>query len=196
MSMFLDDLRASVPRAVKVVAVSFLAFFVIGGVIVAGAGIALHKAALTQGDLDSKIPLTQYAPGIVQVFGCVRVGPECTNYKQSMDYLTRIAPEGFNYTPLHASDPGSPTGDGTKHVTLNQNTSRRDIRAVAAAVTLNGRVSTATVTPDTVHDKPDQKVAYAVPASKGAPARSGIMSFGSHDGEVTLLSVVYANEAG
>lgn len=160
------EARQRTPWLVGIVALFVLAFAAVAVFV----GSRAHSARPTMPD----IPLTSFAPAVIEVFECVRT--ECPEADQAKQWLIAHTPRagagsegGLTYTPRTAADPGSSTADGARRVVLDETTDNETWKQLAAAVTLDGNASPATVTENsTLPDPADPTVAvFTVPTASG-----------------------------
>lgn len=122
----------------------FLLLGTVGGVV---AFFMFQNVRPPQDATDTRIPITAYGYAAVQVFDCVRQGPEkCEQYEQSQDYLRMSTMAGgIEYQPLKETDPGATNPGGTKTVEFTEQSTDADYMAFGEAVTLGGKISPTTV---------------------------------------------------
>lgn len=191
-STFGFDLRRSMRPAFTITGIALALFILIGGGAV-GVVYFLTERSRPKTPLSDAIPVTQLTSGMLQAFECVRVGPkECEQYDQATNYLAAATPgPGLVFTPYAETDPGEPTEKGTRTARLDE-LSAKEWKAVATAVTRDGRATDVTVPPSAVQLQKVDAATYSVPGSKDAPATTGRMTFGLADGRIELRSVTYA----
>lgn len=184
------DARLDASRALKLV---FVPMGVLLVLIAAGVGIFLLIVSRTTevpepGTTD--VPLTAYASANAEAFACVEAGPEgCTNYSQSKNYLAAIiSDEGLTYTPLTDSDPGETTSEGTKTVSITDDTADEQWQRVSAAVTKQGQATPSSWSFVDAGEAATQ-LPFTIEADTGEIA--GAMGFSTTDEQVHLTSVTF-----
>jgi hypothetical protein len=185
------DLRRSFRPALTITGIALALFILVGGGAV-GVVYFLTERARPKTPLSDAIPVSQLTSGMLQAFECVRVGSkQCEQYDQATEYLAAATPgPGLVYTPYADDDPGRPAKHGTRTVVLDK-LSAKNWKAVATAVTRNGRATDATVPPSAVQLQNVDIANYSVPGTDDAPAVTGKMIFGLADGRIELRSVTY-----
>lgn len=140
--------------------------------------------------MTTDVPLENYSTSNIETFVCVNAGEDgCSNYADAQQYLI-LATENHDltYTPLHDTDPGTDTGEGTKAVQLTESTSDEDWAAVAAAVTRDGQVTLdnwGLTGPSNGGDS----LSFA--AGSGDDTVTGQMQFDTTSGRVYLTAITY-----
>lgn len=195
-----DELRFSLyhqsDRVLKVVASITLGFFLVAGLCVGGYALYLRTTEPPPKSAnDARIPLTAFAPSMLQAYTCILDGPKkCDQHDRAKKYLTDTSPPGgIRYTPLSPRDPGTTTPDkGHRQVKLGKHTTPAQWKALATAITLNRQANPSTVNETTVEKQGENEVTYPIPARNGSPAAVGTMRFRIADGQVSMQSVTYA----
>lgn len=195
---FVDELRFSIhhqsERVLKWVFILTLGFFTIAGLVVGGYALYLRSTdPPPKSANDAQIPLTAFAPSMLQAYTCILDGPDkCSQHSKAKRYLAESAPPaGIQYTPRTAKDPGTLTPDGQRQIKVGAQTTPAQWKALAAAITLNRQANPTTVNENTVQKQGKNEVSFRVPADKGSPAVTGTMRFKVSDGEVSMQSVAY-----
>lgn len=196
MSM-LDTLRFDLAQRwrpiMRVVGVAAVVALVIPAVV---AGVVYWQAEsgrTDEGALGTQVPLEDYTVGALQVFDCLRVGPEaCAEHEDAMAYLVESAPsDGLVYTPLEASDPGTDRGDGTRALVLSTATTPGEWQALGRAVTLDGRATPGSVPASSVTTLDVATTSFTVAATPQAPAMRGTARFTLVSAGVSLAEITY-----
>lgn len=189
LSDMLFDVRRGLRPTLTIVGVVFAGFFLLLALVLGVFYLATGRATPPKSPIDAAIPVTAYAPSVIQVFDCVQTGPSCPYYDKSKQYLMQVVPdEGLTYTPRTVADPGSDGPDGAKVVRLGPATSAADWAAVGKAVTLSGAANETTVTEKNV-SMPDAQTATFTVAR-----RTATMKFAVTQESIQIISVIYTAE--
>lgn len=140
--------------------------------------------------MTTDVPLENYSTSNIETFVCIHAGADdCSNYADAQQYLI-LATENHDltYTPLHDTDPGTDTGEGTKAVQLTDSTSDEDWAAVAAAVTRDGQV---TLDNWGLTGPSNESDSLPFTAGSGDDTVTGQMQFDTTSGRVYLTAITY-----
>lgn len=135
------------------------------------------------------IPSTVYGYGAVQVYDCVRQGPECSSFEDSKAYLRSVsAATAIFYTPL------SSTGEigQEKVASFTPNSTDEEFRAFGREVTGDGLITPGTAYEENFIPTADPNVIAftATPESLGERV-DGTMTLTTRNGESVVQKITY-----
>lgn len=199
-SNILEDAMFEMRRRWKTrvfVPLAIIAVFMIAGLIIATVGWFASNQASPPAVNSEDIPLGSYAAGNIEVFDCIRQGPEeCPEYERSKQWVSGATAGTLTYDPVEGDEnaPGEAAGDGTRRVSDLQSLTEEQWHSLAAGVTREGTANPGTVTENSVQTSefsPEQVSASATfTLSEGTPV-TGTMVFTLTDAGVVLKSVTY-----
>lgn len=195
----LDEVRIGMGQRLKWIIIVF-ACFLIGGAVIVGVTYFVSGQAKPRTPDVSDLPLGQEVTSVLDVANCIYEGEKaCPQYKQSTEWLGQNTASGITYQPMPEAkaSPGKNLGDGTKHVTDLASLDAGQWKALAAALTSNGTVTSSTVEENAVRTTNLDMTALTAtgrfPVESKAPKAptSGVMTFSVGGRGLSLTGIQY-----
>lgn len=168
--------------------IAMVAFLIIAGIVVGATWIITvnNNRQDAQEIGTTSVPLSTYTVSAISAFNSISggYGADDSAARRYLLYLTAENP--LIYPSTLATDPGTDLGDGRRQVTLSENLTDTEWRAIAAAATLNGQVLDSNV--------PEENVAYTTTtATFPVPGTglTGVMVLSADGKSVALTEIRY-----